>query len=75
MIDLFLKHGNRDYIPLNNADHVKDDITLAKLNHKGGGEINRKIGSPVDRSSFAGLSQVFPRNAVIINWHGQRYLE
>lgn len=82
MIDLLLKHGARDMDckALYVAVQAKDDIILAKLlalkSHLDPeNKINKKAGSPADGRGFAGLSQVFPSNAVMINWHGQQYLE
>ena len=83
MIDLLLKHGARDMDckALYVAVQAKDDIILAKLlalkSHVDPeNKINKKVASAGEgRSSFPTLSQAFPSNAVMINWHGQQYLE
>ena len=83
IIDLLLKHGARDsdckalYV----AVQAKDDVIIAKLlalkSHLDPeNKINKKAGSPGEGRGFGGLShQVFPNNAVMINWHGQQCLE
>lgn len=82
MIDLLLKHGARDLESkaLYVAVQAKDDIITSKLlalkSHiDRENSINKKAGSPNESRGFASLSQVFPTNAVMINWHGQQCLE
>lgn len=82
MIDLLLKHGARDMDckALYVAVQAKDDIILAKLlalkSHLDPeNKINKKAGSHGESRGFVSLGQVFPTNAVMINWHGQQYLE
>ena len=82
MIDLLLKHGARDVESkaLYVAVQAKDDIITAKLlalkSHiDRENTINKKAGSPSESRGFASFSQVFPTNAVMINWHGQQCLE
>ena len=81
MIDLLLKHGARDIDckALYVAVQAKDDTIIAKLlalkSHiDPENKINKKAGSPIEGRTF-GLGQVFPTNAVMVNWHGQQCLE
>ena len=82
MIDLLLKHGARDVDckALYVAVQAKDDVITAKLlalkSHiDRENAINKKAGSPIESRGFPSISQVFPTNAVMINWHGQQCLE
>lgn len=82
MIDLLLKHGARDMDckALYVAVQARDDIILAKLlalkSHiDPENKINKKAGFSGEGRGFPALTQVFPTNSVMINWHGQQYLE